>query len=115
MVMHPTEQVLNDYVDDALPEVERADVEGHLAACDACRALVDDLRAIAQAAASLEPLDPPPGVWPRIASGIHQSAAAAPRARAYWTRWLAAAAVVALATIVRMRNGPPLRRGGGGH
>jgi Putative zinc-finger len=109
--MHPTEQVINDYVDNALPEADRAEVERHVAACEACRLLVDDLRAIAQAAASLEPLDPPSGVWPRIASEIHEGAPRA-RARTSWT-WLAAAAVLALATIVGLRMGPLSRRGAG--
>jgi len=104
--MHPNELVINDYVDNALPAAERAEVERHLGECDACRALVADLRAIARAATALEPIEPPARVWPRIADAIRrQEPVAAERDRSYW-KWLAAAAVLVLATIVGMRFNP---------
>jgi Putative zinc-finger len=108
--MHPNELVLNDYVDDALTAADRGEVERHLAACDSCRDLVADLREIARAATTLEPLDPPARVWPRIEQMIRQERAGeAPRDRAYW-KWLAAAAVLALATLVGLRLGPLSRQ-----
>ncbi|HEY2908398.1 MAG TPA: zf-HC2 domain-containing protein [Vicinamibacterales bacterium] len=104
--MHPNELVINDYVDNALPAAERAEVERHLAECGACRALVGDLREIARAATGLEPIEPPARVWPRIAEAIgQQEPATAERDRSYW-KWLAAAAVLVLATIVGIRFNP---------
>ena len=104
--MHPTELVINDYVDNALPGGERADVERHLAECGTCRALVGDLREIARAATTLEPLEPPARVWPRIAKAIgRQEPLSAEHDRSYW-KWLAAAAVLVLATIVGIRFNP---------
>jgi hypothetical protein len=104
--MHPNELVINDYVDNALAATERAEVEQHLAGCDSCRALVGDLREIARATAGIGPLDPPSHVWPRIESAIRGNAARGTGAdRSYW-KWLAAAAVLALATVVGLRLGP---------
>ena len=68
--MHPTELALNDYLEDALAAPERGEVERHLAECDACRALIDDLRAIRSTAAALDPLDPPARAWPRLERAI---------------------------------------------
>jgi hypothetical protein len=102
--MHPNEVVINDYVDNALPAAERAEVERHLAECGACRALVADLREIARAATALGPLEPPTRVWPRIAAAIGQQEPAE-RDRPYW-KWLAAAAVLVLATVVGVRFNP---------
>jgi hypothetical protein len=104
--MHPNELVINDYVDNALPAAERAEVERHLADCAACRALVADLREIARAATALEPIEPPARVWPRIADAIRQREPVASEGnRSYW-KWLAAAAVLVLATIVGIRFNP---------
>src|SRR5215472_11859998 len=68
--MHPADDVLNDYVDDALGAAERADVERHLASCASCRALVEDLREIRATAKSLEFREPPARVWPRLERAI---------------------------------------------
>jgi hypothetical protein len=81
----------------------RAAVERHLAECEACRALVADLRRIRQTAATLDRQPLPPGAWNRIArrleadesfrraaerhAGSHRSARI----------WMAAAAMLLLA------------------
>lgn len=114
-VMHPNELTLNEYADDALTGSGRTDVERHLGECAACRGVVDDLRAIAHAADTLAPIEPPAAVWTRIAATIRQEsdaarAASAPSGTAgrsfqRWG-WLAAAAVVLLAAIMALRLGP---------
>jgi hypothetical protein len=111
--MHPTDLTLNDYVDRALGDSERADVERHLDQCPECRALADDLREIRRATKALTPLEPPAVVWRRIERTIRQDASAeATRAGAggaFTPRrlgWLAAAAVLVLATFVGLRLGP---------
>jgi hypothetical protein len=97
--MHPSEQTLSEYVDGDLTAAERAEVQHHLDVCAACAALAHDFGRLSRAAALLEPLPPPPHVWPRIAG-----AAGGSRSRGVlrWT-WLAAAAVLVLAVAIGMR------------
>jgi len=121
--MHPNETLLNDYVEETLAAAERSEVEQHLAACDACRALVDDLRAIRNVSASLEHRDPPARAWSRLERAIrleneHRADIGArgvePTARLnapftpsrYAYTWLAAAAAIVLAVYVGMRFRP---------
>lgn len=95
---HPTEERLNDHVDGLLPAPEAAAVEAHLAACAACRAEVEGLRALLAGAAALpRTVDPPAELW----EALRAETLARP-ARAAWTvrmtrRELAAAAVLLVA------------------
>ena len=68
--MHPNEIEINDYVDETLDASERAVVDRHLAGCAECQALVEDLRQIRRAAASLEDRQPPVRAWMRIERAI---------------------------------------------
>ncbi len=98
--MHPNEDILNAYADATLDPSERADVERHLAACAACRGLVEDLRAIVNAAATLEFRDPPGRAWARIERAIElegRNEGPAQAGHYRWRTWLAAAAVLAMA------------------
>jgi hypothetical protein len=114
--MHPTDLTLNDYVDRALGDSERAGVERHLEQCPECRALADDLREIRRATKALTPMEPPAVVWRRIERTIRQDASAEATGAgnvgagsAFTPRrlgWLAAAAVLVLATFVGLRLGP---------
>jgi anti-sigma factor RsiW len=107
--MHPNETLLNDYADNALTGAERAAVDEHLAGCESCRALVADLRELARTARTLEPMDPPVRAWPRIEAAIRGQDASR-GAGVHWDwRWLAAAAVLVLATIVGFRMAPLAR------
>ena len=65
-----TRERLSDYLDGALPQATSEEVGAHLAACDGCRAVHDDLRAVAQAARAMGPLEPPRDLWPGIAQGL---------------------------------------------
>jgi hypothetical protein len=95
---HPTEERLNDHVDGLLPAPEEEAVEAHLAACAACRAEVEGLRALLAGAAALaRAVDPPAELW----EALRAETLARP-ARAAWTvrmtrRELAAAAVLLVA------------------
>jgi len=126
--MHPNETAINDFVDGTIDPFDRSSVEQHLAACAACRQLVDDLREIRRATAALEPREPPVRVWGRIERAIalerdaHAGGHVARRlqpgdggsgranARLYLRAgtlpWLAAAAVLVLATVVGLRFMP---------
>lgn len=95
---------LPDYLHDRLAPARRAEVESHLASCEACRAelsLLRDLRATMRRAPAVD---------------VAAIAAAIPphreRARRSWvTSWRAAAAVVAIAvggtSIALLRSGAP--------
>src|SRR5438876_6743447 len=111
--MHPSEIVLNDYVDDALGRAERAEVERHLAACAECRQVVDDLREVARRVASLEPMQPPPQAWRRIERELERNTRGASVQRRRASRYvlaLAAAAILVLGTVVGLRLASPARR-----
>jgi anti-sigma factor ChrR (cupin superfamily) len=113
--MHPNEDAINGYVEDALGPAERAEVEQHLAACDDCRRLAADLAEIRSVAGALDLREPPARVWSRVERAItlerqHASdAATGQSARKEW-RWkaaapLAAAALLVVATAVGLRFG----------
>jgi hypothetical protein len=80
---------IGDYVDGALQASgdarAHAELEAHLAGCERCRALVEDLRAIRTTARTLEPYVPSPGLWTKVAAGIEVRAR-----RSWWsglTEW----------------------------
>jgi len=108
--MHPKEATINDYIDEALGPGERADVARHLGECVACSRLAEDLREVRAVAASLDPREPPVRAWSRLERAVRLEQVEAPHDRQRsWRRtrvtWLAAAAVVALATAAGLRSG----------
>jgi len=106
--MHPKDDVINGYVEDALDPAERQEVERHLESCTQCRQLAADLSEIRRVASSLELRQPPSRAWERIQAGIGaRSVQASGDARLKPSRstmaWLAAAAVLVIATVVGVR------------
>ncbi len=69
MTDHDTRR-LSDYLDGELTGAERQAVEDHLTACARCRAVLDDLRGVARAAAGLEDRMPADDLWPAILERI---------------------------------------------
>jgi tetratricopeptide (TPR) repeat protein len=65
-------QAIQDLADGTLGPVRRAELQTHLDACDACRALAADLQKITAAAPSLESVAPPDHVWMQIAGRLRQ-------------------------------------------
>jgi len=70
VIMHPTDFLLNDYVDDGLADGERVSVDDHLRDCEQCRAVVSDLHELRRATSRLRLLEPPVRVWTRIESTV---------------------------------------------
>jgi len=68
--MHLDETLITDFIDDALGAAERDRVERHLAECDECRTLVEDLRDIRRVAGSLDERQPPARAWARLERAI---------------------------------------------
>ncbi len=100
---------LSEYADGELAADEQRTLEAHLVDCEKCSEVLEDLRAVASRAASLEDRDPAVDLWPGIASRIravhsdeHEAVASLETRR--WVRrrisftvpQLAAAAVVAV-------------------
>ena len=93
--IHPDGVTLNDYVDEALPAKERETVDAHLSTCAECRELVAGLRSVLMAVSALKPVEPPRAAWARIEKTIRSENT---KTRAPRWPWLAAAAVLVLAT-----------------
>jgi Putative zinc-finger len=70
-------ELVSDWLEGSLDASTRAALEAHAATCDACRAIMTDLRAITQTASTLERHAPPSRVWTRL----EQQLAAEPRFR----------------------------------
>lgn len=63
---------IHELVDGTIGPIRLSELERHLDTCAACRALAEDLRVIHDTAASLDPLEPPDGVWLQIAGRLRQ-------------------------------------------
>lgn len=61
---------LSDYLDGELDAVEQASVERHLVSCEACRATLDELRAVVARAGALVDEAPDEDLWPGIAARL---------------------------------------------
>ncbi len=104
--------ILVALVDGRLDPTLQRDVERHLEACAACRALVTDLRSIRASAFMLDRREPPMAVWTNLQDAV--TAEPAPKGRLLgmpgavgrslgdggWPVWLGAAAALILATII---------------
>lgn len=88
---------IEDLVDGTIVPIRRAELERHLASCDACRALAADLQIIHDTAASLEPLEPPAGVWLQIAGRLRQQGHVSPPPQPAAKRGMRHPALVAIA------------------
>lgn len=63
---------IQELIDGTIGSIRRAELERHLATCEECRSLLADMQAIRDTADTLEPLDPPDGVWLQIAGRLRQ-------------------------------------------
>jgi hypothetical protein len=72
MVMDQWTDRLSEYLDDELSPGEKAQMEAHLAGCDACRTVLDELRAVTVKAASLSPTPPSANLWPGIEARLER-------------------------------------------
>jgi anti-sigma factor RsiW len=110
MTCQEMDERLDAWVDGALPEAERREVEAHLDACAGCREEERRLRRLlAHAAAVPRSVSPPRDLWPGIAARIQ----GAPR-HVSWLRFdswqpalaVAAAVVLALGAVLLGRPSP---------
>ena len=122
--MHPTETAINDYVDGTSDPFERNAIDEHLVSCAACRQLVEDLREIKRATATLELRETPVRAWGRIERAIkmEQAAKTGPHrvfGTAGWRQqgavpyWLGVAAALVVAALILPRFLPGRAPSGG--
>jgi hypothetical protein len=71
MNWHTDDTWVDEYVDGTMGADAMRAVEGHVAMCASCRALVADLRTLRTLAESLGTHAPAPHVWARISAGMH--------------------------------------------
>jgi anti-sigma factor RsiW len=95
------QNAIHELVDGTLGPLRRSELELHLESCESCRALVADLRAIAETARSLDVLEPPAQAWAGIAARLRAegrvtSGPASRHGRGYAVLALAAALVLAV-------------------
>ena len=111
---------LSDYLDNDLPAGARAAVDAHLRDCPACRATLDELRAVTARAQALAARAPVNDLWPSIAAAIGSDISPLSARRRPATRrfsfsmpQLAAAAVLLMAVsggaVWTLRNAAPGR------
>jgi anti-sigma factor RsiW len=63
---------IQELVDGTIGTIRRAELERHVGECAECRALLADMQAIRDTAASMDPIAPPDGVWLQIAGRLRQ-------------------------------------------
>jgi anti-sigma factor RsiW len=63
---------LSEYLDGDLTPVERSELEEHLAACETCRRVLDELRIVMAQAAVLPDREPEADLWPAVRDAIAQ-------------------------------------------
>lgn len=94
---------IHEMVDGTIGSIRRAELEMHLAQCDDCRALFEDLQKIHDAAAALPVIDVPDRAWLQIAGRLRQEGRITEQAPIASFRrrsigvWLAAAAALVIA------------------
>jgi anti-sigma-K factor RskA len=81
MLCNECQELISDYIDGALELGEQVKVERHLADCEPCRAVRDDLLQIVHFSHQLPEHAPATALWPRIREGV---AELQPRV---WSRW----------------------------
>ena len=105
MKRHPTEDLLNDYVDEALPEAGRLELEQHLAECDDCHGVVQEIRSLVRRAADLPELPPGRDLLPGIRRATRQDGARFHRWGAIAASLLLVGSVAIGTLLIKQRTG----------
>jgi anti-sigma factor RsiW len=114
---------IQEKVDGTIGAIRRAELDQHLAECAGCRALLEDLQRIHDAAAALPALAPPDRAWLQIAGRLRQEGRIREDApvtrlsrpsRSGYVAWLAIAAALVIAAgsavlLLVTRAVPPTR------
>jgi hypothetical protein len=110
------QQRLSEFADGEMTPADRIAVDAHLASCDACRRVLDDLHQIRRVAATLGPIAPPDHVWLEVAGQVRLerpvaiSRGSRALGRAATRQWIGLAAALVVITIGAhyfLRDVPP--------
>ncbi|HEX2658283.1 MAG TPA: zf-HC2 domain-containing protein, partial [Polyangia bacterium] len=88
MTRHVSAERLSEWVSGDLKDRDAATVRAHVAACDACGAVVADLRAQGAVLRGLDRPEPPPTLWSTIEGALDEHEAEAHRRLWSWPAWL---------------------------
>ncbi len=101
---HPVDEKLSAYLEGELSQTESDEIERHLGMCLECRSVLSELRAIREAAAGLEEIQPSPTVWLAVRDRI---GTARPRTDTVLSRaWPAVAAgIILVIAVLLLRSG----------
>jgi hypothetical protein len=106
-VPDPWMERLSEFLDGELVPSEHAACEAHLAGCERCRGLLDDLRKLRQATRALPERPPESDLWPGIERELARSAPVPPRWP--WLLAFAAGVIVTLSAVLAYRLVAALR------
>lgn len=114
------QQAIAEAIDGGLDASRQRALERHVEGCPACRALMSDLKTIQAAAFTLDRREPPASIWESVSRRAADEHAGAgrgrlipwPATRTAWAVWLAAAALLVIATLVSVY---PLLKSGTAH
>jgi hypothetical protein len=91
---------ISELVDGDIDRAARAELDAHLATCEACAAFAEDLEVVRRASRSLPTLDPPERVWTAIASQLPAGPVDRSPGRSHeWVKVTLAIAAVLLAAV----------------
>src|SRR5688572_6036795 len=96
-----------EFVDGSLDPAAQRDLERHAEGCEACRALVADLKSIQAAAFTLDRIELPAHVWESVRTHVATELVPEtrgrvigwPQSRSAWGAWAAVAAALLVATM----------------
>ena len=102
-------ELLSEYLDNELGAAKRAEVDAHLAACQACQRELQELRATISLVASLPKATAPSALVQSIDEGVRAETPAASPTRRVWYLFpaLAAAAAILIAIQLTPKRTPP--------
>jgi anti-sigma factor RsiW len=87
MRCHDIDDLVTAYVEGELDERRSSAVRGHLRVCSTCAERVEDEARLREAAASLEPMDPPAELWSAIDARLAEAEIADARRPRVWLWW----------------------------
>lgn len=116
MTQHLDDQLLSDFLDDALDASERTRADAHLGTCNACASRLELMRSVVTQATTLpRSVDVPPDEWQRIRARIGAREWRGAGTMPWWTRrsaLLAAALALVMVssgvTALLLRPEPPV-------
>jgi hypothetical protein len=78
---------LSSYIDGELDDVRSSAVRGHVRVCDGCAELLEDFASMTEAAATVDPIQPPAQLWSNIQSRLAEEEIGDAQHSPLWLWW----------------------------